>query len=330
MIDEAKFLIKAGGGGNGSVSFRREKFVPKGGPDGGDGGNGGSVYFQAKPGLNTLQHLAGKNLLEAESGGDGEKRKMKGKNGDDLIISVPVGTQIFEGKKLLADLDQPNQRILMARGGEGGWGNWQFRSSTNTTPREAETGQRGEEREIKLELKVLAQVGLVGLPNAGKSTLLSVLTQAKPKIGSYPFTTLSPNLGVMDHQGRTLVVADIPGLIEGASEGKGLGIRFLKHIERCEVLVYVLFFQDDWLERPAAEIISQLNNQLKTVQHELVEYKKEFKGVVSLTVVNKIDLLSEKKLAEVRKKMPKAVFVSAATREGIEKLKENCLKLIKR
>ncbi|MCJ7827799.1 GTPase ObgE [Patescibacteria group bacterium] len=285
MIDEAKFIVRAGDGGNGSVNFRREKFVPKGGPDGGDGGKGGSVYFETDPGLNTLDYYAGKNLIEAESGGAGAKKKMKGKDGADLVLKVPVGTQVYVDEKLMADLDKPRQRLLIAHGGEEGLGNWQFRSSTNTTPLEAEDGEPGEERNISLELKVLAQVGLVGLPNAGKSTLLSVLTRAKPKIGSYPFTTLEPNLGVMERQGKTLIAADIPGLIEGASEGKGLGIKFLKHIERCRVLIYVLFPQDEWLEKSAEELVVLMSGQLKTVQSELKEYKEELKDLPIILVV---------------------------------------------
>lgn len=326
MIDEISLIIKAGDGGDGSVSFRREKFVPKGGPDGGDGGNGGSVYLETDPGLNTLEFFAGKDFLESQSGGGGAKRKRKGRHGADLVLKVPVGTQVHERDRLVADLAEPGQRILIARGGEGGLGNWQFRSPTNTTPREAQPGEKGEKKEIRLELKVLAQVGLVGLPNAGKSTLLSVLTRAKPKIGSYPFTTLSPNLGVMEVAGQELVVADIPGLIEGASEGKGLGMKFLRHIERCRVLVFVLFPQDEWLETPSRQLAGLLKKQLETVQKELGEYKKELLDVPSLLVMNKADLLRGKKLNLIQKSFRSLAIISAATGEGVAELKEKMYK----
>jgi len=296
MIDEAIFTAKAGHGGDGTVSFRREKYIPKGGPDGGDGGDGGSIYLTADPNLNTLRFFSGKTKFEADPGGRGTKQKRHGKNANDLTLMVPVGTQVYEidvrgptsqdppvggdvevgtsNWKLLADLTQPHQRALIVQGGHGGRGNWQFRSSTNTTPREYEPGTRGEVKDIKLELKLLANIGLVGLPNAGKSTLLSVITKARPQIANYPFTTISPNLGVIDFNGgpTSLVIADIPGLIEGASAGKGLGIQFLKHIERCQLLVFVIAPLDHEINDSASKLSKSLLSQLNEVKNEMQAY----------------------------------------------------------
>jgi GTP-binding protein len=235
FIDEAKIHIKAGDGGHGCVSFRREKYIPKGGPDGGDGGKGGSVIFIADPDKDTLLDFAGRHHWHAERGESGMGKKMAGKNGLDLIIPVPIGTLIYDDKNhsLLTDLDKPGKKIIIARGGRGGLGNWNFRSATNQVPRYAQPGGEGQERMLHLELKLIADVGLVGMPNAGKSTLLRSVSAARPKVADYPFTTLDPQLGIVDLIGdRRMVFADLPGLIEGAQSGAGLGHAFLRHIER--------------------------------------------------------------------------------------------------
>lgn len=330
MVDEAKFSIKAGDGGNGTVHFRREKYIPKGGPDGGDGGNGGSIWLVTESGINTLHFFAGKDKFEANDGRHGQKRNRHGADGEDVEILVPMGTIVYEktkdGWKEMFDLVESGQRVCVAEGGKGGRGNWHFKSSTNTTPQEFEEGTKGDQREIRLELKVLAQVGLVGLPNGGKSTILSVITKANPKIANYPFTTLSPNLGALKIPGRDdhLVVADIPGLIEGASEGKGLGIQFLKHIERCEVLVYVLYPTEEMLEviESGEKIDKMLIDQHKEVKNELREFKKELLDLPSLVVLNKTDLLSDEVVESVEKRFKSGkielMSMSAVTGEGME------------
>lgn len=333
MIDVAKITVKAGDGGAGRVSFRREKFVPKGGPDGGDGGDGGSVYLAADKDLNTLTPFQYQQRFEAGRGAGGGKAKKHGKNGEDIVIKVPVGTLIkLESKtgRLLADLVKPGQRICAAQGGKGGRGNWHFRSPTNTTPREAEPGRPGEEKELWLELKLLADVGLIGLPNAGKSTLLSVLTKARPKIADYPFTTLEPNLGVMPHfakasRGKVLVLADIPGLIEGASQGKGLGDQFLRHVERCQLLVHML---DG--ERLLTQTVEVVLNDYQQIRQELKQYSKDLIQKPELIVLNKIDLLSKRQVGEavsiLKKTKRKIVALSAKTTENIEELKKEIMK----
>ena len=243
FVDEASIYVKAGDGGNGCVSFRREKYVPKGGPDGGDGGNGGHVTFTADSSKDTLLDFAGKHHWKAGQGQAGMGKKMYGKSGDDLLVPVPVGTLIFDADHggLLADLDRPKKSVVIARGGKGGRGNFHFRTPSNQAPRYAEPGTMGQERNIKLELKLIADVGLVGMPNAGKSTLLSVISAARPKVAAYPFTTLDPQLGIATLNGeRRIVVADIPGLIEGAQHGAGLGHAFLRHIERTRIIVHLL------------------------------------------------------------------------------------------
>jgi GTP-binding protein len=328
MIDEARFSVKAGDGGNGRVSFRRERFVAKGGPDGGDGGRGGSIFLETNPNLNTLRFYAGKDRFEAKNGQPGGPAKKHGKDSDDLVLQVPVGTLVLDANtsKELVDLDRPDKRFCPARGGRGGRGNWHFRSATNTTPRQAEKGEKGEQKELLLKLKALAQIGLVGLPNAGKSTLLSVLTEAKPKIASYPFTTLSPNLGVMKTPDREdgLVIVDIPGLIEGASQGKGLGIRFLKHIERCRFIVYVLFPEDHNLALTGKKLAERLWKQKQKVRDELEAFNPHLLEVPSLVVINKKDLLSEEQVqaikAHFKAKKRTILLVSAITRENLKAL----------
>ncbi len=248
FLDRAKIFVIAGKGGNGCVSFRREKFLEYGGPDGGDGGHGGDVYFEAVPNLNTLIDFRYQQHFKAEKGEDGAGKKRTGKSGEDLVVKVPVGTEILDGEDeetLIVDMDTVGKRFLMARGGNGGFGNDYFKSSTNQAPKRANPGLPGEELSVWLRLKMIAEVGLVGLPNAGKSTFLSVTTKARPKIADYPFTTLHPNLGVAFVGDREILIADIPGLIEGASEGIGLGHYFLRHVERCKVLLHLVDVSDE-------------------------------------------------------------------------------------
>jgi len=336
MIDEADFFVKAGNGGDGRVSFHHSKHKPRGGPDGGDGGDGGSVYLLTDPNPNTLRFFSGKDRFEAENGEMGKKDKKHGRDGEDITIKIPAGTVVYQIKKnswkLLFDLDKPGVKVLLAEGGRGGRGNWQFRSSTNQTPRQAEPGQSGQKKQIHLELRFLAQVGLVGLPNAGKSTLLSVLTRAKPEIANYPFTTLSPNLGVIEFQdGASLVMADIPGLIEGASMGKGLGFRFLKHIQRCQLLIYVLFPDQGMLG--SAKIGQMLFDQLAQVQKEIKAFKEKLIGLPSLIIINKKDLLTAEQTRGIakffKKKGQNILLVSAATKENLDLLKKSLRRPIK-
>lgn len=321
MIDYAKIEVKAGDGGNGRVNFRREKYVPKGGPDGGDGGKGGSVYLEADKDLNTLIPFQFQKKFAAESGRPGDRARRTGKDGEDLNLKVPVGTSITliaGGREQQIDVTADGQRVLLARGGRGGRGNWYFRSPSNTTPRAAEAGIKGEALTVVLELKLLADIGLIGLPNAGKSTLLSVLTSARPKIADYPFTTLEPNLGVMSFKGKNLVLADIPGLIEGASHGKGLGISFLRHIERCQLLIHVL--------EPADEIVKNY----ETVRNELQSYKSDLTNKKEIVVLNKIDLLTSAKLKKTLTLLKKievpVIAVSAATTKDLDQLKKAAIK----
>jgi GTP-binding protein len=333
MIDEARFMVIGGDGGNGRVSFRREKYVPKGGPDGGDGGMGGSVYIETDPNLNTLRFFAGKDRFEAEDGQGGKSKKQRGRNGKDIVLSVPAGTVVYDADtdQQVIDLCQAGTRHCLVAGGMGGKGNWYFRSSTNTTPRQAEKGEKGGQRRICLKLKILAQVGLIGLPNAGKSTLLSVLTMAKPEIANYPFTTLSPNLGVLKIPNKDdgLVIADIPGLIEGASKGKGLGTRFLKHIERCRLLVYVLYPEDQNLKLPAKEFSHELHKQKQKVSAELKAFNPSLLKVSSLTVINKSDLFSDEKARVVKAyfktKKQDIIVLSAATKNNLGALVKKLL-----
>jgi GTP-binding protein len=304
MIDYAKITVKAGNGGSGKVGWRQDKFQRKGGPDGGNGGNGGSVYLVADKDLNTLKPFQFQKLFEAQSGQMGGNSRRTGRSGEDLVIQVPVGTVVNKN----IDLAEAGQKVLVAKGGVGGRGNRAFRSPTNTTPKTAETGTKGESQVLSLELKLLADVGLIGLPNAGKSTLLSVLTKAKPKIADYPFTTLEPNLGVMDN----LVMADIPGLIEGAHEGKGLGIEFLRHVERCRVLVHVIDATS-----------KTINADYHQVRSELGQYSKGLLDKPEIIVLNKIDLLPEKELEKTTKALKKKVIaLSAATHKNLDKLKQ--------
>ena len=329
FVDEAKISVKAGDGGNGCVAFRREKYVPRGGPSGGDGGNGGSVYLEANPNDNTLLRYRYNREFKADRGRHGEGSNCTGVSGDDLILKVPVGTLVYDeqNEEVLADLKGPGQRVLVAQGGKGGRGNQHFAKPWHQAPREREDGQPGEERQLRLELKLLADVGLVGFPNAGKSTLISVISAARPKIANYPFTTLEPNLGVVNADGgtgghgtelgRTFVVADLPGLIEGASEGAGLGTRFLKHVERTRLLVH-LIDTSDTAEMDPVKAFEIIEGELAAFSETLVEKP-------MIVVATKLDATTDRaKLEELqefcKKKGLEFHAISAAAGEGVKEL----------
>jgi GTPase len=350
MVDHVNISVRAGNGGAGAVSFRREKFIPKGGPDGGDGGKGGNVYIETDPNLSTLQDFAHNKKFAAQDGGKGHGKKMSGPKGDDIVIKVPVGTSIkmtrlaletdaerdvrVRGMKLgilgklfrqghiegdtwqYIDLDKTDMSLRIARGGKGGRGNVHFKGSSRTTPMIAEDGQMGEAFEVEMELKLLADVGLVGLPNAGKSTLLSVLSNARPKVADYEFTTLEPNLGVLKAADKHMVIADIPGLIEGASEGKGLGIQFLRHIERTRVLVHLV---------PAiGGTPEEIFEKYKVIRKELKTYGGGLEDKKEIVVLSKIDLVDEslvkKTVSLFKKKKVSIMPMSSATNVGIKEL----------
>ena len=329
FVDEAKIAVKAGDGGNGCVAFRREKYVPRGGPSGGDGGNGGSVYLEANPNDNTLLRYRYNREFKADRGRHGEGSNCTGVSGDDLILKVPVGTLIYDEQRneVLADLKKSGQRVLVAQGGKGGRGNQHFAKPWHQAPREKEEGQPGEERQLRLELKLLADVGLVGFPNAGKSTLISVISAARPKIANYPFTTLEPNLGVVNADGgtgghgtelgRTFVVADLPGLIEGASEGAGLGTRFLKHVERTRLLVH-LIDTSDMAEMDPVKAFEIIEGELAAFSEALTEKP-------MIVAVTKLDATTDRsKLEELKKFCQKKQLefhaISAAAGEGVKEL----------
>jgi GTP-binding protein len=323
--DEAEIYVRAGKGGNGCVAFRREKYVPRGGPDGGDGGKGGDVVIRAAGNCNTLLHLAHQHQFCAEDGSPGRGKKCSGKSGCALIIKVPPGTIIRDKEgRLLKDLQHVGDEILIARGGKGGRGNTHFASPTNQVPREAELGQAGEEYYLRLELKLIADVGLVGFPNAGKSTLISRVSAARPKIADYPFTTLSPNLGIVNLPDyRTLVFADIPGIIEGAHAGVGLGDKFLKHIERTRVLVYVIDIAPIDKSDPV-ETFSILRKELASYSESLAQ--KDF-----VIAANKMDLTdAQENLQKFCEKVKIPVYpISAVTGEGVGRLLQAILEMIK-
>jgi len=329
FVDEAKISVKAGDGGNGCVAFRREKYVPRGGPSGGDGGRGGSIYLEANPNDNTLLRYRYNREFKADRGRHGEGSNCSGVSGDDTILKVPVGTLVFDatGNVLLADLKRPGQRLLVAQGGRGGRGNQHFAKPWHQAPREKEEGEAGEERNLRLELKLLADVGLVGFPNAGKSTLISVISAARPKIANYPFTTLEPNLGVVNADGgtgghgtelgRTFVVADLPGLIEGASQGAGLGIRFLRHVERTRLLVHLIDTSD----------IAELDpvKAFEIIEGELGAFSEKLLEKPMIVAATKLDATTDRtKLEELQKFCEKKGFefhaISAAAGEGVKEL----------
>jgi GTP-binding protein len=320
FVDEAIIHVKAGDGGHGCVSFRREKYIPKGGPDGGDGGNGGSVIFVADASKDTLLDFAGRHHWNAERGEGGMGKKMSGHSGEDLVIQVPPGTLVYDHdhSTLLADLDAPEKRVVLARGGKGGRGNWHFRSPTNQAPRYAEPGTEGQERTLKLELKLIADVGLVGMPNAGKSTLLRAISAARPKVADYPFTTLDPQLGIVDLIGdRRMVFADIPGLIEGAQHGAGLGHAFLRHIERTKVIVHLLDLYPLDGSDPA--------ENYRKIRGELESFSPVLANKREVIAANKMDLaVDDEALVNLRRELTgKEIFpISGVSRQGVEKLLE--------
>ena len=325
FADRAKILIRSGKGGDGHVSFRREKFVPNGGPDGGDGGRGGDVIFVVDEGLNTLTDFRHRRKFAAENGEEGGKKKCHGKDGADLILKVPAGTVIkdAESDKVIADMSGDNKRQVILKGGRGGQGNSHYATATMQAPKYAQPGGEGIEIEVKLELKVIADVGLVGFPNVGKSTLLSRVTNAQPKIANYHFTTLSPNLGVVDTDNGGFVIADIPGLIEGASEGVGLGHEFLRHITRCKVLVFVL----DMAGSEGRDPIEDLQN-LRT---EIKLYSEDLAKQPWFVVANKMDLEgAEENLANFRMRFPKVdiIPISALNGDGISRLRNRLDELV--
>ena len=323
FVDEVDILVTAGAGGNGCLSFRREKYVPRGGPDGGDGGNGGSVYVTAIATKNTLVDFRYHPDFKARRGQHGQGSNRTGQTAEDLEITVPIGTLVFENgdvRRLLADLAEEGQRVLVARGGRGGRGNAQFVSSTNRAPRRTEPGGSGEHKKLRLELKLLADVGLIGFPNAGKSTLISRISAARPKIANYPFTTLTPNLGVVSLSGdRSFVVADVPGLIKGAHEGHGLGHQFLRHIERTKILVHLVDVSSE-SGRDAVE-------DFDTIRDELRRFDERVAAKPEIVVATKIDALDDPARLDalrrhVRKKRLPFVKISAVSGEGLDELLE--------
>ena len=329
FIDYAKIIVKAGDGGNGAISFRREKYVAAGGPDGGDGGKGGDIYFEVSPNMNTLVDFRYKKKFKAENGKNGEGGHRYGKSGEDLVVKVPIGTIVKDSEtgRVMADLSELNQKQLILSGGRGGKGNSHFATSTRQAPRFAQGGEKGEEKELILELKMLADVGLIGFPNVGKSTFLSVVTDATPKIADYHFTTLEPNLGVVKSDyGDSFVIADIPGIIEGASEGTGLGLKFLRHIERTRLLLHVIDVSGIEGRNPVEDF--------KTINEELKKYSEKLSKRKQIIVANKIDIMQDESLLNDLEKMAKEkgieIFkISGATGEGVKELLKRVTEVLK-
>ena len=324
FLDEVKINLKAGDGGNGSVSFRREKFIPMGGPDGGDGGNGGSIFIKAISNLNTLIDFRYQQHFKAECGKSGQGKQRSGLSGKDMTLQVPVGTQILsdDGGIIIADLTREGEVIEVALGGKGGIGNTRFKSSVNRSPKQAIPGGKGEEITLWLRLKLISDVGIIGLPNAGKSTFLSVVSAAKPKIADYPFTTLKPQLGVVRIDDSEFVIADIPGIIEGASEGLGLGLRFLKHVERCRVLLHLI-------DSSCEDVVTVY----KTIRTELGDYSPTLLAKQEIIVLNKSDIVDAKELAKKQRRLAKhtgceVAIISAATTDGVTTLLRKIFQLI--
>ena len=322
FLDQVKIFVKAGDGGSGSPSFRREKFIEFGGPDGGDGGRGGSITLKSERNLNTLIDFRYQQHFKAEKGRDGSGKNKTGRSGENLYLKVPLGTQIFEedNKTLIYDFKYDSEEFVVALGGKGGFGNTRFKSSTNRAPKKFTKGSKGEEYWIWLQLKTIADIGIIGLPNAGKSSLLASLTRAKPKIANYKFTTLNPNLGVSIYDDKEITLADIPGLIEGAHEGSGLGIKFLKHIERCKTLLHLIDITEE-----------DLIHSYKQVRIELKKYSKELEKKKEIVVFNKIDLINKDeikyKLTEFKKRIKKNVLlISTLDKTTLSEIKSNLIK----
>ena len=324
FLDQVKIYIKAGNGGDGSPSFRREKFIEFGGPDGGDGGKGGSVILKAEQNLNTLIDFRYQQHHKAKRGENGAGQNRTGKSGEDLILKVPLGTQVFEedNKTLIYDFTKISEEFIAAAGGKGGLGNTRFKSSTNRAPRKFTKGTQGEEFTIWLQLKTIADIGIIGLPNAGKSSLLASVTNANPKIANYQFTTLNPNLGVANYDNKEITIADIPGLVEGAHKGTGLGIQFLKHIERCKSLLHLIDITSEDLKKS----YQQVKNELKKYSNKLTK-KKE------LIVLNKIDLIDEKEVNHIIKDFKKntkseVIALSTFNKSSVSKIKSKLLNYV--
>ena len=324
FLDQVKIYIKAGNGGDGSPSFRREKFIEFGGPDGGDGGKGGSVILKAEQNLNTLIDFRYQQHHKAKRGENGAGQNRTGKSGEDLILKVPIGTQVFEedNKTLIYDFTKISEEFVAAAGGKGGLGNTRFKSSTNRAPRKFTKGTQGEEFTIWLQLKTIADIGIIGLPNAGKSSLLASVTNANPKIANYQFTTLNPNLGVASYDDKEITIADIPGLVEGAHKGTGLGIQFLKHIERCKSLLHLIDITSEDLKKS----YQQVKNELKKYSNKLTK-KKE------LIVLNKIDLIDEKEVNHIIEDFKKntkseVIAVSTFNKSSVSKIKSKLLNYV--
>ena len=324
FLDQVKIYIKAGNGGDGSPSFRREKFIEFGGPDGGDGGKGGSVILKAEQNLNTLIDFRYQQHHKAKRGENGAGQNRTGKSGEDLILKVPLGTQVFEedNKTLIYDFTKISEEFIAAAGGKGGLGNTRFKSSTNRAPRKFTKGTQGEEFTIWLQLKTIADIGIIGLPNAGKSSLLASVTNANPKIANYQFTTLNPNLGVASYDNKEITIADIPGLVEGAHKGTGLGIQFLKHIERCKSLLHLIDITSEDLKKS----YQQVKNELKKYSNKLTK-KKE------LIVLNKIDLIDEKEVNHIMKDFKKntkseVIALSTFNKSSVSKIKSKLLNYV--
>ena len=324
FLDQVKIYIKAGNGGSGSPSFRREKFIEFGGPDGGDGGKGGSVILRSERNLNTLIDYRYQQHHKAERGTDGAGKKRTGRSGNDLCLKVPVGTQVFEedNKTLIFDFKKQGEEFVVGNGGKGGLGNVRFKSSTNRAPRKFTKGKTGEEFVIWLQLKTIADIGIIGLPNAGKSSLLSAITSATPKIANYKFTTLNPNLGVAVYDDKEITIADIPGLVEGAHKGVGLGIKFLKHIERCKTLLHLI----DITEKDLESTYTQVKNELKSYNKDLLK-KKE------IIVLNKIDLINKDEVKKItnnfsKNKKSEITTLSTLNKKSISKIKAKLLSYV--
>ena len=324
FLDQVKIYIKAGDGGSGSPSFRREKFIEFGGPDGGDGGKGGSVVLKSERNLNTLIDFRYQQHFKAKRGGDGKGKNQTGRGGENLYLKVPVGTQVFEedNKTLIFDFKEENEEYVVAVGGKGGFGNTRFKSSTNRAPKKFTKGTKGEDYWIWLQLKTIADVGIIGLPNAGKSSLLAAITSATPKIANYKFTTLNPNLGVAVYDDKEITLADIPGLIEGAHEGVGLGIKFLKHIERCKSLLHMIDITEDDLKKSYSQVRKELKN-----------YSKDLLKKDEIVVLNKIDLLDDKEVKKIKdnflkKYKVKLTTLSTFNKKSISDIKSKIIKYV--